>query len=290
MDSRSKRGRRRRRTLVHFSFLLPAVLVFTFVVIVPFVQGIGIAFTDWNGLSPESNFIGLDNLKYLLKDSQTKNAIVNTLYYTLLTCVGVNLLALVITVALDARVWGHKFLQSVMFLPIIASLIITAFIWLRIYSDVFPVNFGLVSPLTSSATVIPGIALMCLWRDTGLAMVIYNAGLQSVPEDLKEAARIDGANGWRVFRHVTFPMLAPAFTTCVTLWLGYGLKIFDYPRAATNGGPGKASETVALFVYNHFFANNRAGYGQMAAIVMLVIVVVVTGVTTNLLRRREVEA
>ena len=176
-----------------------------------------------------------------------------------------------------------------MFLPIIASLVITAFIWGRIYGDVFPVNFGLASPLTSTTKVIPGIALMCIWRDTGLAMVIYNAGIQSVPEELKEAARIDGANGYQIFWNVTFPMLAPAFTTCVTLWLGYGLKIFDYPRVATNGGPGKASETIAIFVYNHFFTNNRAGYGQMAAIVMLIVVVIITSIVTKLLRRREVQ-
>ncbi len=278
-----------RNRLAWFSFLAPAMLIFCFVVAVPFVQGIGIAFTDWNGLSPDYHFIGLKNLKYLFADKQTANAVKNTLYYTVLTCVGVNVLGLAITVGLDSRVWGRKFLKSVMFLPIIASLVITAFIWGRIYGDVFPVNFGIASPLASTTKVIPGIALMCIWRDTGLAMVIYNAGIQSVPEELKEAARIDGANAHQTFWHVTFPMLAPAFTTCVTLWLGYGLKIFDYPRVATNGGPGKSSETVAIFVYNHFFTNNRAGYGQMAAIVMLILVVIITSVTTRLLRRREVQ-
>ncbi len=283
-----KKGKWRNR-VAWFSFLAPAMILFLFVVVVPFIQGIGIAFTDWNGLSPTSNFIGLKNLKYLAADKQTMNAIKNTLYYTVLTCVGVNVLALAITVGLDSKVWGRKFLRSVMFLPIIASLVITAFIWGRIYGDVFPVNFGLASPLTSTTKVIPGIALMCIWRDTGLAMVIYNAGIQSVPEELKEAARIDGANGYQIFWNVTFPMLAPAFTTCVTLWLGYGLKIFDYPRVATNGGPGKASETIAIFVYNHFFTNNRAGYGQMAAIVMLIVVVIITSIVTKLLRRREVQ-
>ncbi|MDD2956933.1 MAG: sugar ABC transporter permease [Lachnospiraceae bacterium] len=280
---------KRRQQIAWFSFLAPAMFIFCLVVAVPFLQGIGIAFTDWNGLSKDSNFIGLTNLKYLVEDSQTRNAVKNTLWYTVITCVGVNLLALAITVGLDSKVWGKRFLRSVMFLPIITSLVIAAFVWGRIYSDIFPVNFGLASPLTSTTLVIPGIALMCIWRDTGLAMVIYNAGIQSVPEELKEAARIDGANAVQTFWNVTFPLLAPAFTTCVTLWLGYGLKIFDYPSVATNGGPGKASETVAIFVYNHFFANNRAGYGQMAAIVMLIMVVLITGITTRLLRRREVQ-
>lgn len=285
----SKKRRRILRQLVTFSFLFPAVALFVFVLLIPFIQGFWIAFTDWNGVNPNYNFIGLNNIKFLLHDKQAVNAIWNTLYYTLLTCVGVNVLALTLTIALNNHVFGHKFLQSVMFLPMITSLVIAAFIWLRIYSDVFPVNFGIASLLTSSTTVIPGVALICLWRDTGLAMVIYNAGLQSVPEELKEAAKIDGANAWQTFWKITFPMLAPAFTTCITLWLGYGLKAFEYPRVATNGGPGKASETVALFVYNHFFSNNRAGYGQMAAIIMLIIVVVITGITTKLLRKREVQ-
>ncbi|MBC8534151.1 carbohydrate ABC transporter permease [Yeguia hominis] len=285
----SKQKRRLLNQLVMFSFLFPAVAIFVFVLLIPFIQGVGIAFTDWNGINPTYNFIGLNNIKYLLNDKQAGNAILNTLYYTVLTCVGVNILALVLTVALNSNVFGHKFLQSVMFLPMITSLVIAAFMWLRIFSDVFPVNFGVASPLTATSTVMPGIALICLWRDTGLAMVIYNAGLQSVPEELREAAKIDGANAWQTFWKITFPMLAPAFTTCITLWLGYGLKAFEYPRVATNGGPGKASETVALFVYNHFFSNNRAGYGQMASIIMLIIVVVITGITTKLLRKREVQ-
>ena len=278
-----------KKNSIDFMFLLPAALVFLFVIAVPFFQAFGIAFTNWNGLSKEYDFVGLKNLTALFHDTQTINAVSNTMEYTVITCIGVNILALAITVGLNLNVAGNRFLKSAMFLPIIASLVITAFIWQRIYGDVFPVNFGIVSPLTRLTTVIPGIALMCLWRDTGLAMVIYNAGIQSVPGDLKEAARIDGANAWQSFWNVTFPMLAPAFTTCVTLWLGYGLKVFDYPKAATGGGPGKESETFSQFVYNHFFTNNRAGYGQMAGLVMLIFVVVITGVVTKLLRKREVQ-
>ena len=211
-----------KKNSIDFMFLLPAALVFLFVIAVPFFQAFGIAFTNWNGLSKEYDFVGLKNLTALFHDTQTINAVSNTMEYTVITCIGVNILALAITVGLNLNVAGNRFLKSAMFLPIIASLVITAFIWQRIYGDVFPVNFGIVSPLTRLTTVIPGIALMCLWRDTGLAMVIYNAGIQSVPGDLKEAARIDGANAWQSFWNVTFPMLAPAFTTCVTLWLGMG--------------------------------------------------------------------
>lgn len=275
--------------MTDFVFLLPAFVLFTAVIAIPFIQAVGIAFTNWDGLSKTYQFNGLTNLTALFKDAQTANAVKNTLLYTIATCVGVNVLALAITVGLNANIRGARFLKSVMFAPIIASLVITAFIWGRIYGDVFPINFGMPTPLTNTKTVVLGIAAMCLWRDTGLAMVIYNAGLQSVPEELKEAARVDGANAWQTFWRVTFPMLAPAVTTCVTLWLGYGLKVFDYPKVATNGGPGKASETFCIFVYNHFFTNNRAGYGQMAALVMLIAVVIMTSAVTKILRKREVQ-
>lgn len=273
--------------LICVSFLLPALLIFGFVVVVPFFQGINIAFTNWNGMSQEMTYNGLNNFFNLFRDIQVRGALNNTLLYTVLTALGVNLFAMFIAVGLNEHVLGARFLKSAMFLPIITSLVIAAFIWLRVYGEVFPVNFRMASPLTSIPTVIPGIALVCLWRDTGLAMVIYNAGLQSIPAELREAAEIDGANTLQVFRRITFPMLAPAFTTAVTLWLGYGLKVFDYPY--TLKGPGRSSQTIGVFVYDTFFSHNKAGYGQMAALVMLVIVVIITGMTTNLLRRREVE-
>ena len=279
-----------RAKMVSFSFLVPALIVFGFVIAVPFVQGFGIAFTNWNGFSPTYEVTGLKNFFDLFKDTQVRDAAMNTLWYTVITCVGVNLFAILIAVGLDGNVVGRRFLKSAMFTPIISSLVIAAFMWNRVYGEVFPTYLGIPSPLTFTNTVIPGIAMVCLWRDTGLAMIIYNAGLQSIPEDMKEAARIDGANTWQVFKNITFPMLAPAFTTCVTLWLGYGIKVFDYPYVIVSGGMGKSATTLGVFVYRTFFTNNKAGYGQMAAIVLLLIVVVVTSITTWLLRRREVEA
>ena len=282
--------RKIKRNLIGFSFMLPALAIFAFVIAIPFVQGFSIAFTNWDGFSPSSKFTGLKNFFDLFKDIHVRSAAMNTLVYTVVTCIGVNVLALVIAVGLDGNLVGRRFLKSAMFTPIISSLVIAAFMWNRIYGEVFPTYLGIASPLTYTNSVILGIALVCLWRDTGLAMIIYNAGIQSIPEDIKEAARIDGANGWQVFTNVTFPMLAPAFTTCVTLWLGYGIKVFDYPYVIVTGGMGKAATTLGVFVYRTFFTNNKAGYGQMAAIVLLILVVVITSFSTWLLRRREVEA
>jgi raffinose/stachyose/melibiose transport system permease protein len=280
-----------KKRLIDFSFLLPALIIFLGVIFIPFIQGFGIAFTNWNGFSPTSDFTGLKNFFDLFKDIKVANAAKNTVVYTILTCVGVNLLAIVICVGLNnTKLKGSRFLKSAMFAPIITSLVIAAFMWKRIFGEVFPEYFNLASPLTYTNTVIPGISLVCLWRDTGLAMIIYNANILSIPQSLNEAAVIDGANKWRIFRHITFPLLAPAFTTCVTLWLGYGIKVFDYPYVIVTGGMGKAAQTLGVFVYTTFFTNNKAGYGQMAALVLLILVVIVTTIATRLLRKREVAA
>jgi raffinose/stachyose/melibiose transport system permease protein len=134
-----------------------------------------------------------------------------------------------------------------------------------------------------------GLAIIAVWRDTGLAMLVYIAGLKAIPSELYEAATVDGAGPVRRFFTITVPLLAPVFTICVTLWLGWGLRVFDYPMAATGGGPGDASETLAMYVYNYTFPFGRAGYGQAAAILMFVMVFAISGTVAKLLRKREVE-
>ena len=134
-----------------------------------------------------------------------------------------------------------------------------------------------------------GICIMASWRDIGYAMLIYLAGLQAIPDTYYEAAKIDGAGPWKMFSRITLPLLAPAFTVNVTLFLGWGLKVFDYVMAATNGGPGRSSETFAMYVYNYTFPYNRAGYGQAAAILMMIFIFIISGVVSTLLRRREID-
>ena len=111
--------------------------------------------------------------------------------------------------------------------------------------------------------------------------------MSAVPDDLLEAATIDGANRWQRFRMVTFKMIAPAFTNCITLWIGYGLKCYDYPVAATGGGPGQSSQTITMYVFQQMFQNNRAGYGQMGALVLTILIIIITSVITYILRKRE---
>ncbi len=272
-----------------FTFLIPALALFIFVIAIPFIQGIGISMTNWDGIGKDYDFVGFKNLLLLFKDEAAITPIKNTLLYTVLVVVLVNAIGLMLAIGLNQKFRGANLLRSAIFSPMVTSLVLAAFVWTYLYLDVFPLLFGIKGLLGSVDTVMYGIIFICVWRDSGLAMVIYYAGLQSIPEELDEAARIDGANIFQKFKTITFPMLAPAFTTCITLWLGWCLKVFDYPMAATSGGPGDASTTFAIYVYNYMFPFNKAGYGQMAALVMMACVILISSVTTSFLRRREVE-
>lgn len=134
-----------------------------------------------------------------------------------------------------------------------------------------------------------GLAVISVWRDAGYCMVVYIAAIQGVSNDYYEAADLEGATHWQKFRDITLPMIAPAITTNFTLLLAWGMKVFDYPMAATAGGPGRASETVAMLIYNNLFTYYRAGYGQAIAVVFTAAIFVVSTIVSRTLRAREVE-
>lgn len=280
-----------KRKLVTFSFLLPALILFVVVMLIPFIQGVGIALTSWNGSSKEMTFVGLKNLVTLFTiDPNSMVTIGNTLTFTVMSVVAVNVLGLLVAMGMSGRFRGSALLRTMMFAPIVASLVIAAFTFTYVFNLILPGILHMEKGLLSSPnTVMIGVTLICVWRDTGLAMVIYYAALKNVPSELVEAATIDGANALQRFSRITFPLIAPAFTTCVTLWLGWGLKVFEYPYIATQGGPGTSSRTFAIFVYEHAFVSNRVGYAQMAALVMLFVIILCSGTVTALLRKREVE-
>lgn len=282
-------NRKVKTQLENFLFLLPALALFVFVVAIPFVKGIRISFTNWDGFSPVYKYVGFDNFKRILADPTIVGPIKNSVFYTVVTVILDNVLGLGIALALKKNKRSNRIFRTCMFMPFVISLVLTGFIWTYIYSDVFYGIFGIKSLLGNQKTVMWGICIMAIWRDTGYAMLIYLAGLQGISDTYYEAAKIDGAGAWKRFRYVTLPMLTPAITINVTLFLGWGLKVFDYVMAATNGGPGRASETFAVYVYNYTFPYNRAGYGQAAALLMMTAIFIITGVVTVIMRKREVE-
>jgi raffinose/stachyose/melibiose transport system permease protein len=279
-----------RRDFVHLMFVLPAVVFFLVIYIIPFIQGIPYSFTNWNGVSKTFKFVGLGNYKALFINEDFRMVLGNTLYFTVFYLILCNAFGLLFALKLCGNTRFNAFLRSVFFIPFVVALVTTAFIWRYLYSDVYSVLLHLPSPLGIMNQAMMGIVFNAVWRDTGYCMIIYIAALQTVPIEYYEAADMDGAGKFRKFFSITLPSIMPAFTANITLILAWGLKLFDYPMAATSGGPGRVTMSVAMYVYNNQFSYMKAGYGQAAAILMTIIMVIMSTVVNRLLRAREVEA
>ncbi len=275
--------------LTSFSFLIPAALLFLLFVLLPFFQGIPMAFFQWDGFSKQRSWVGLENFLTMARDGALLTSLGRTLEFSGYSVILSNLFGLFFALLIHRKSRLNAALRTVFFMPFVISLVLSAFIWSYLYSDVLYRFFRVPSPLGSTQWVILGLAAISIWRDSGYCMVIYIAALQSVPADFYEAARIEGASAANTFFSVTVPLIVPAFTANAALLLAWGLKVFDYPMAATNGGPGRASETLALFIYNNIFYFYKAGYGQAVALVFTLFIFLASFLITRTLRSLEVD-
>lgn len=282
------RNRKVKRVLINFSFLLPSMLIFTYIILIPLISGVRYTFTDWDGLAKNINFVGLKNYITVFHDKDLIEPIKNTFLFTIVTLVCINAGGLGLAVLVNHEFKGVNIVKSIIFIPLVISLVLTSQMWNYVYSDFFGM-LGWESPLINKKTAMLGLCLMSIWKETGLAMIIYLASLKSVPADVEEAAIMDGASSWQRFIHVTIPFIAPAFTYCIPLWLAGGLREFDYSCVATSGGPGNATMSIAYYIYKYLFPYNKVGYGQTVAVLYFIFCLIVSNLVTRWLRRREIE-
>ncbi len=278
-----------KRELVDFSFLIPVLFFFGFSIVIPFISGLNIALTDWNGVSREMNFVGLRNFINIFSNADILQPIKNTVVYTLIVTILGNVISLLLALAINRKFRGRTFARIAFFLPTSISVILAVFIWGYIFRDVFKSLFGWSSLLGNKSTVLWGIAIIHMWIDVGINMLVYLSSLTTVPKELYESAELDGATDTQKFFKVTLPMIVPAFTTCITLSLTYGLREFATPFAATQGGPAGSSETIGMYIYNHLMSYNKAGYGQAISIVFTIVLITIGAGLSGALRKKEVE-
>lgn len=270
-------------------FILPSALVFITAVVIPFLMGMNIMFTDWDGISRTYNYIGFDNFIRFFTDARVIQPIKTTLIYgfgyTLLN----NLFALTLAVVLKKFVIGERFIKTVLFLPMVLSSVLASFIWGYIFKDILSQTLGVNSLLGNPKTALIGVMIIALWNTIGSNLIIYIAGLENISGTYYEAAEIDGASGWQAFRYITLPLLVPTFTICITLTLTTSLREFATVMAATGGGPAGSTETLSIYIYNNLFSFMRAGYGQAVSFIFMVVLVVIAGCMMKFFRSREVE-
>jgi len=280
---------------INYLLILPALAIYLVVIFVPILRGIDYAFTDWDGLNRSANYIGLANFQRMFGDIQVRSAIGTTLIIAIALVVIKVTFGLLLALIVDGNLKSRNYLRIAFFMPVVLTPIIVSYMWKYIFSNQGPLNtllnlFGIESMrwLGDPTLALISVVVVTSWQSVGLSMVIFIAGLQAVPPELNEAARIDGANAWQRIRHVTLPMLAPATTVCVVIALIQGLRFFDQIYALTRGGPGYATETLSTMIYRISFQFGEFSYGAAVALVFSLIVACIVIPVMHVLRKREI--
>lgn len=262
-------------------FAVPALAIYAFAVVVPSVRGAYLAFTNWDGLSQTYDFIGFDNFVRVFTSESSLDALKMTLVFALAITVLQNGVGLILALGVNSGLKSQNFLRVLLFAPVVITPVVVAFLWKFMLTPNGAVNsilggigLGGIAPswLGDPFWAAASIVMMVVWQKAGYSMVIYVAGLQSIPQEINEAAVMDGAGTWRKFASITWPLLAPATAICVMLTVIGGLKMFTEVFVLTAGGPGGATETLSTLLYKSAFQFNEFGYGISLALVLALVV------------------
>lgn len=290
------RRKRRNRASSVWWFVLPAAVFYVFAVVVPSFKGAAFAFTDWNGISPTKDWVGLEQFRTIFSDPYGSTAIRNTLLIAVAVTIIQNLIGLLIALGVNAQIKSRGILRVLIFAPVVVTSIAVGFLWKNLFAPDGGINEilrsvglgGLAQNWLGDADVaIWAIIIVVIWQFSGYSMVIFLAGLQGVPEEILEAAALDGAGPVRRFWSVVRPMLAPAITINLMLSIIGGFKLFDQVFAMTKGGPGGATNTISTLIYQNAFQLSKFGYGAALAVLLTILVAVAASIQYRLLSKQE---
>ena len=278
-------------------FALPGMFCFFAVVIVPFLYGVYLTLTDWNGVSKVKNFIGLENFAGVMKDAQFWSSLVLTFKYVIAVVVLVNVLAFAIAYLLTRGIKGQNFFRAGFFTPNLIGGIVLGYIWQFVFSRVF-VNIGEstgwsffeVSWLSEPNKAFLALVVVSVWQLSGYMILIYVAGFMGLSEDVMEAASIDGASGWVKLKNIIMPLMMSSITICLFLTLSRAFMVYDGNLSLTAGAPYGTTEMAAMHVYEKAFTSRQFGVGQAEAFILFVIVACISGLQVYFTKKREVEA
>ncbi|WP_404409508.1 carbohydrate ABC transporter permease [Jeotgalibacillus malaysiensis] len=285
----------KKKPSVYVWMLLPAVILFFSFHTLPVLQGIFYSFTNFRGYGVWE-FVGFDNYVRVFNDRNALNAYGFTFQFAIVSTILVNIISLVIALGLNAKIKFHKTLRGIYFMPNILSILIVGFIFNYIFSIFIPEiaeNTGLTS-LTTSILGSPdhawiAIVIVAVWQAAAFNTILYLAGLATIPQDLYEASALDGASKWQEFWKITFPLIAPFFTINMVLAMKNFLMVFDHIVALTGGGPGRATQSISLLIYQDGFAGGQFAYQSANAVIYFIVIVTISVFQIRILQKREVQ-
>ena len=269
-------------------FVLPTLLAFTIVFIVPFIMGVYLSFCKFTTVT-DAKFVGLQNyVKIFTEDGTFGHALWYTTAFTVVSVVLINVIGFAVALLLTKKIKGTNIFRTVFFMPNLIGGIILGYVWqLLLNGLLLQINKTLTY---SSVYGFWGLVILMCWQQIGYMMIIYIAGIQNIPGELIEAAQIDGANKGQLLKHVIIPMVMPSITICTFLTLTNSFKLFDQNLALTNGEPSNMSEMLALNIYNTFYGRTGwEGVGQAKAVIFFILVGAIAMIQNRLTRSKEVQ-
>jgi multiple sugar transport system permease protein len=282
--------------------VLPILLFFITFVFWPMVYTFYVSFFEWNGFGPVTNYVGLGNYRRFLRDHQAINTLTHTVYFTVGALIGQLGLGFFLALIIDRVKHAVGITRLVYFMPNILPAVAVSLLWARLlYAPTFgPFNavleaLGLINVapgilwpgwILENSSAMNSIVLMSIWQYAGYYMVIYLAGLKAIPEEYQEAATVDGANGWQVFRHITLPLLRPTITFTVVINVIGSMQVFTPVVIMTEGGPARATEVTVLHIFRSTFSYFEYSYGATLAVMLFLIIMMLSIIQLRLLRSR----
>lgn len=288
---------RREQAIAYTIMTLPGLVLYCVFLILPILMGLYYSLTDWTGIGNKFNFIGLDNyIKVFTNDKRFGNALVFNLRYTVYLVIGIVVIGFMLAMLLNREMKGRSFFRTLYFMPAVLSMITIGLVFKQVYFYVLPSIGKAVGSATFSENIIAnrqlaiyGILFVHLWQGVALPTLLFLSGLQTIPVDLYEAASIDGANAWHQFKSITVPYILPTLSVVLVLAVKQGLNVFDYINSMTKGGPGGATTSISILIWQNAWERNRFSYAIAQAVITGLIIALISFVQIKYTDRKKVD-
>ena len=274
----------RRRTFLCIA--IPILLLFFGFNTLPLIKGFIYSFTNFRGYG-KFDWVGWRNYVDLFTDSRVGNSYWFTFKLSIVATILINVVSLIMALALNAKIKFKSFFRGMYFIPNILGALVVGYIFSYIFTYIIPAITHAASMLADRNWAWVAIVIVCAWQSVAMSTLIYISGLQTVPEDVYEAASLDGATGWKLFRHITFPLIMPFVTINMVLCMKNSLMVFDQIMALTKGGPAQSTESISFLIYNNGMNGGQFGFQSANAVIFFIVIVIISVLQLKFLNKRE---
>lgn len=265
---------------------IPILALFVCFNTIPLICGVIYSFTNFKGFGTY-DFVGFRNYMDLFTDPRIGGSYLFTIKLAIVATIVTNVISLVLALGLNSKIKGKTFLRAAYFVPNVLGALVVGYIFQYFFTYILPGITGGSSMLSNSKTAWIAIVIVCAWQSIAMNTIIYISGLQTVPEDVYEAGDLDGATGWKKFRHLTFPLIVPFFTINMVLCVKNFLMVFDQIMAMTKGGPEQSTESISYLIYNNGLSGGSFGYQSANAVVFFIVIVAISVAQMTISGRKE---